>query len=243
MQKKIRQNIRAYTKENIYDFDNNIILHHYPQMIFKRLGTEFPKNMSLLELGLGHGYSALEFKGKFDRHTILEGDDAVIEKFNIEHKEHNIRIIHTFFEDYDADEKYDLIIMGFILEHVEDPVFILEKYKDYLAENGKLFVAVPNAEALNRRLGHECGLLPDMTQLSKADYDLGHKRYFTVKSIIDTCRDANLKVDAVEGIYLKPFTTKQILSLNLDESVIRAMCTVGQGYPELSTGILVECIV
>lgn len=241
---KIDQSMSAYSKENVYDFDNNIILHEYPQMIADRLGGGIElKDKSLLELGLGHGYSALEFKGLVGgRHTVLEGDSAIIEKFNHEHPGHGIQIIETYFEDFETEGKYDIIVAGFVLEHVADPLQIIKKYMTYLDENGRMFIAVPNAEALNRRLGYEAGLISALGKLSQMDIELGHKRYFTVSSLSKMIMEAEMKLTGMEGIYLKPFTTRQILSLDLDGSILKAMCKVGRKYPELSLGILAECV-
>ena len=87
-----------------------------------------------------------------------------------------------------------------------------------------MFVTVPNAEVLNRRLGHLAGLLPDMLQLSEHDLLLGHKRYYTVASLRNDILQAGYAIRRLEGIYLKPLTTRQMLSLNLDDRVIRALC-------------------
>jgi hypothetical protein len=44
----------------------------------------------------------------------------------------------------------------------------------------------------------------------------------------------------MEGIYLKPFTTRQMLSLNFSDEILDALCKVGIDYPELCCGILAE---
>lgn len=239
MEVQLCNDIRAYAKENFYDFDNKIILHYYPRRIISLLGSLHP--FSLLDLGLGHGYSVSEFAEQTKDYTILEGDPAIIERFNTLPCQHSINIINTFFEDYIPSRSFDVIVAGFVLEHVDDPLFILKKYKDFLSDRGKFFIAVPNAEALNRRIGHAAGLLPDMLQLSNSDLALGHKRYFTRATICALCEEAGLRITHMEGIYLKPFTTKQIIALDLDKSIIDALCTVGLDYPELSLGILLEC--
>lgn len=235
----LHNKIAAYTKENPYDCDNEIILHRYPRRIISLLGEV--SSRSLLELGLGHGYSAFEFSRYIKDYTILEGDSKIIENFNISHDLNSIDIINAFFEDYVPDRHFDVIVAGFILEHVDDPLLILKKYREYLSERGKFYIAVPNAEALNRRVGHAAGFLPDIQQLSEADRDLGHKRYFTLASIRTLCDKAGLRITHEEGLYLKPLTTKQMISLNLDASIMDAFCTVGRDYPELSLGILLEC--
>jgi hypothetical protein len=55
--------------------------------------------------------------------------------------------------------------------------------------------------------------------------------------------EAGYYVKRMEGIYLKPLTTRQMLSLNLDANVIRAFCLAAIDYPELSCSILAELIV
>lgn len=58
----------------------------------------------------------------------------------------------AYFEEYSPDEKFDVIIMGFVLEHVDNPDLILERYRHFLKPGGRLYIAVPNAKSLNRRL-------------------------------------------------------------------------------------------
>ena len=79
-----------------------------------------------------------------------------------------------------------------------------------------------------------------MAALSENDRLLGHRRYYTVASLGAELAQAGLTLDRIEGIYLKPFTTQQILSLQLDPRVIEAMCSVGIDYPELCCGILAQ---
>ncbi len=229
------QHAVAYVGTN-YDFDNDILLNWYPQRIINSLSHE----ASLLELGLGHGHTVKYFADSFKSYRILEGSRQVIQQFRTHHNDRNVSIVETFFEDFATSEKFDVISMGFILEHVSDPKAILKQYREFLSPNGRLYIAVPNAAVLNRRVGMLAGLLDDMTTLSDHDYVLGHKRYYTVDSLKDDIQASGFCVERLEGIYLKPLTTKQMIGLNLDERVIRALCHVGIDYPELSCGILAE---
>ena len=226
----------AYEGNNLYDFDNQILLTWYPQRVLHFAGAA----RSLLELGLGHGYTTDIFSRRFERHLVLEGSAAVIRNFRERHPDCHSEIVETFFETFDTQERFDIIVMGFILEHVADPVLVLRKFRSFLAPGGKLFVAVPNAKVLNRRLGNLMGLLDDMTRLSENDELLGHRRFYTVESLAEDLGQAGYGIDRLEGIYLKPFTTSQILSLDLDSKAIDALCTVGVDYPELSCGLFAE---
>ena len=231
--------VRAYEGDLQYDFDNEILLNWYPKRIL-----EFAKGAnSLLELGLGHGYTTDIFSKHFTKHIVLEGSKAVIENFNKKYPDCHCEIVNTLFENYSNDEKFDIIVLGFILEHVDNPVEILKYYRKFLKPvGGKMFIAVPNSEVLNRRSywSHIAGMLADMQELSENDLILGHQRYYTAESLKDDILKAGYEIERLEGIYLKPFTTKQILSLDLDRRIIDALCVVGIDYPELSCGILAQ---
>ena len=226
--------VAAYQGGNLYDFDNEILLTWYPdRIIMNSRGA-----VSLLELGLGHGYSTDIFSKSFVRHVVLEGSPAVIRNFRNRYPECRAELIETYFEEFSTDERFDVIVMGFILEHVDEPEEIIRRYRNFLSQNGKIFLAVPNAEAMNRRVGQLAGLLKDTNELSANDLLLGHKRYYTVASLTEEIRRAGCRIERMEGIYLKPFTTAQIASLKLDRGIISALCRVGVAYPELSCGIL-----
>ncbi len=236
MSNALDQHVAAYRGDNLYDFDNEILLTWYPQRVMHHAGSA----RSLLELGLGHGYATDIFSRRFERHVVLEGSPAVIQNFRDRHPDCRAEIVETWFETFQTEERFDLIVMGFILEHVDDPLLILRRLREFLAPGGRMFVAVPNAEVLNRRLGRLAGLLDDVTTLSENDHLLGHKRFYTAATLGADIAQAGCVLDRLEGIYLKPFTTRQIVSLQLDRTVIDALCAVGIDYPELSCGLLAE---
>lgn len=236
MKNKLDVHVAAYKGKNLYDFDNEILLTWYPQ----RIVMHSKGASSVLELGLGHGFTTNIFSDHFERHVVLEGSPAVIRNFKEKFPECDAQIIEAYFEEFCIEEKFDVIVMGFILEHVDDPFEIISRYKFFLSPDGKIFLAVPNAAVLNRRLGYLAGMLGDIETLSENDLLLGHKRYYTINSLSAEIARAGYQIDKMEGIYLKPFTTSQIISLNLDKKVILALCEVGIGYPELSCGILAQ---
>jgi SAM-dependent methyltransferase len=236
MENILDKHLAAYQGDNLYDFDNELLLTWYPRRVLQHGGTA----SSLLELGLGHGYTTEIFSRHYPRHLVLEGSSAVISNFRDKHPECSAEIIQTYFESFETEERFEVIVMGFILEHVDDPVLILRRFREFLVPGGRIFLAVPNAEVMNRRLGCLAGMLKDVTKLSENDHLLGHKRYYTVNTLRGDLQQAGYSVTRLEGIYLKPFTTSHIVSLNLDPKVFDALCMLGIDYPELSCGILAE---
>ncbi|MDH3999212.1 MAG: class I SAM-dependent methyltransferase, partial [Desulfuromonadales bacterium] len=96
------------------------------------------------------------------------------------------------------------------------------------------------AQALNKRVGYEAGMIEDMNRLSEADLALGHKRLFTVDSLVELLSGNGYVVERVEGIFLKPITTGQFKRLNLSEDILQGFMRVGIDYPELCVGLFVE---
>lgn len=230
------KHVRAYEGGIVYDFDNDIQLNWYANRIVDIMKT----HESILEFGLGHGITTSIFNKYFHRHVVIEASDAVIQNFNNRYPNYKVDIINVFFEEFDSNEKFDVVVLGFVLEHVDDPIKIIKIAKKFVKPDGKIFISVPNAEVLNRRIGHEAGILSDMKLLSEHDLLCGHKRYYTKDTFERDIELSGLVLENIEGIYLKPLTTNQMISLNLDKEIIQAICKVGINYPELCCGMLAQ---
>ena len=231
--------LNAYQGNNLYDFDNKVLMNWYP----RRILDACQNTGSLLELGVGHGITTEIFAKHFKRHLVLDASPAVIENYQNTHANGHTEIIESYFETFASEEKFDVIVAGFVLEHVDQPLKLLSHIKQFLAPNGKLFITVPNAEVLNRRLGHLAGLLPDMQELSEHDHLCGHKRYYNVERLKQEVANAGYSLEKLEGIYLKPVTTSQMISLNFDDKILQAFCEMGVDYPELSCALLAQLAV
>jgi SAM-dependent methyltransferase len=216
--------------------ENNLILNWYPQRII----TRFKHVSSLLELGLGHGFTAKLFSKACDRYVVIDGSSVVIERFRRSEPDFAGEIIETYFEDYTPCQKFDVIVMGFVLEHVDDPDYILSRYREYIAPGGKLYVAVPNAKSMNRRLGLELGVIDDIYSLNANDLSLGHQRQYCRDTLKEAVMRAGYRVVYEEGIYLKPLPLGVLKTLDDFEDNLQAMLRVGIAFPELCVGLLME---
>jgi len=216
--------------------ENDLMLHWYPKRIVGRFGH----CKSLLELGLGHGFTAAIFNAACDKQVIVEGSRVVIDLFRKNHPDFSATLIHDYFETFDTNERFDVIIMGFILEHVDDPGLLLERYKKFLKPAGKIFIAVPNAKSLNRRLGLELGIIDDIYSLNANDLALGHKRQFCRDTLRELLIDHGYRVVHEEGIYLKPLPLGVLKTLPDFEANLQAMLKVGIDFPDLCVGLLME---
>lgn len=227
----LNQRKEAYDEHFV--LDTTLMHEWYPRRV-----TAIADGTSMLELGLGHGFTTAYLAQRFRPYRVIDGSPEMIERFRDRFALPQVDIVESWFETFDTDERYDNIGMGFVLEHVDDPGFILRRFKRFLAPGGSVFVAVPNSESLHRRFGHAAGLLPDMALLSDVDREFGHQRYFNLRTLTALCEGEGYRVVRSEGILLKPITTGQLQQLALSPAILEGMLTVGIDYPELSNAIL-----
>ena len=109
-----------------------------------------------------------------------------------------------------------------------------------MKSNGSIYVTVPNWESLNKKIGFYAKMIDTMHFLSDVDLKLGHKRTYSVDSIKEQVLKCGFKIDAIEGLFLKPITTSQMKELNFSEEIYKALMILGKEYPELSCGIMLK---
>ncbi|MBA4243158.1 MAG: class I SAM-dependent methyltransferase [Pseudomonas sp.] len=235
---KLNDVTSQYKPGAVTSLENELILNWYPPRILRRLEGKAP--LSLLELGLGHGYTTALFNRHFQRHVVLEGSSVVIDLFRENYPGLNIELVEGYFEHFVSSEQFDVVMMGFILEHVDDPGLILRRFRDNLRPGGSLYVAVPNAKSLNRRLGLAMGKIADIYELNANDHALGHQRQFCRDTLKALLQAEGYRVTWEEGIYLKPLPLGYMQTMPEFEDNLQAMCEVGVDFPDLCVGLLME---
>lgn len=241
MKENLDDYFAAYTPEFPYHWDEELLLRAYSEKIVQRLGGN-NTSLSVLSLGIGGQLvsKTLWSNLNIEKYTVLEGSAQIIDSYRMNNSIPKfLSIQHTYFEDADIREKYDVIEMGFVLEHVDNPKLILEKFFQFLKPGGYLFAAVPNARSLHRLLGNEAGFLNDIYSLSEYDLELGHKRYFDLKTISRLVEECGYIINEKVGLVMKPLATSQLSQLKLGVSVEEAFIKVGYGLPEIANGVLV----
>ncbi len=155
-------NKRVYGNPDIMEYYMHGLLlsqflwtHHYDILLYFNRTIEANKNniSNYLEVGGGHGLyiseaiSIIGDKANYDLVDISKSSLDIAKKM-INNDRVNYRLTDVF--EYFPDKKYDFITMGEVLEHVEEPVKLLEKLGSLLSENGKLYITTPtNAPAID----------------------------------------------------------------------------------------------
>lgn len=186
---------------------------------------------NLLEMGSAEGVMTEMLASTGRAITVVEGSslfcDSLSQRFP------RIRVVHALFEDFNPQDRFDNIIMGHILEHVEDPVDILIKVRRWLRPGGCVFAAVPNARSLHRQAAVIMGLLSREDELNEMDQYHGHRRVFNPESFRSLFTLAGLRVDIFGGYYLKPLSAGQIES-HWSPAMVEAFMQLGERHPDIA---------
>jgi 2-polyprenyl-3-methyl-5-hydroxy-6-metoxy-1,4-benzoquinol methylase len=189
---------------------------------------------SALEVGCGNGPSTEKLCNLFNDIEVIEPSVKNIEL--LRRKVPNVTCYNTLLDDYKTDRKYDFVFFLNVIEHVEDPIASLKKLSFLVKDEGLIFISAPNCMSLNRRAGYKMGLLKSYDQMAPKDYEVGHRRLYTVDMLTDHCNQASLKVLSMKGMYLKPLSETQMI--NLGDEAVRAFYTLGEDVPHLCASLL-----
>lgn len=107
--------------------------------------------------------------------------------------------------DLTGGRTYDAVVTADVLEHLADPVRVLEQCRARLRPDGDLFLSLPNVghaavlvELLDGRFPYrDFGLL-----------DRTHRWFFTRRSALDLLRETGFRVERVDAVTRMPETTE-----------------------------------
>jgi 2-polyprenyl-3-methyl-5-hydroxy-6-metoxy-1,4-benzoquinol methylase len=192
---------------------------------------------SILEMGPAEGVMT-ELLAKTGKDlTVVEGSGSFCE--SLRQRFPQAKVFHSLFEDFESDRQFDNILLGHVLEHVQDPVHILRKVKGLLKPGtGRIFAAVPNARSLHRQAAVIMGMLPQEDALNEMDIHHGHRRVFNPESFRNCFYQAGLDIEIFGGYWLKPVSNKQIEDSWTPE-MLDAFMKLGERYPDIAAEIYV----
>ncbi len=201
--------------------------------------------VSALELGCFHGDMTAHILKAFPDVTVVEASEDCIK---IAQRRADLRLvafINNTFEDAVLGGNFDAIFLIHTLEHLDNPVAILKRCRDWLAPSGKLFVAVPNADAASRQIAVKMGIMPAATSVTEAEEKHGHQRTYCEMLFRMHLKEAGLKPIACGGIMFKPLANFQMdAALKagiIDQKYLDGCYELGKDFPELCGSIYAVC--
>jgi len=232
MSKTSAKQLDLIAQNDFYETDTNSVTVKYSHDIFSR----YFRKGSILELGPAEGVMTERLYYDGVDMTAVEGSklfcDILKKRFP------DLTVHHSLFEEYQPDRTFDNIILGHVLEHVDDAVQILSLCRTWLSEGGRVFAAVPNAMSLHRQGAVIMGLLDSEKTMSELDYRYGHQRVFDPISFREPFTKAGLCIERFGGYWLKPVSNDQI-EKNWSREMLDAFMQLGERYPDIAGEIYV----
>lgn len=219
-------------QNSLYAAGVNTDMVLYSFEVFKR---HF-RGKTMLEMGPAEGVMTKYLSQTNFELTVVEGAELFCQK--LENLYPKTQVIHSLFEDFRPKQKFDNIIMGHVLEHVEDPVAILSHAREWLTDQGVIIAAVPNSRSLHRQAAVLMGLLSFEQEMNDADRHHGHRRIYTPETFRYDFLQAGLNIEVFGGYWLKPVSNKQIEE-NWTPEMLNAFMKLGERYPDISGEIYI----
>lgn len=214
------------------------------EFAFKTIEAYLHKSGIGLELGCSDGYFTEMLASRVKHLDVVDGSANFVEEAR-KRGIPNVTYTHSLFEEFNPENKYDYIFASYILEHVLEPVPVMEMVHRALKPDGIFYIVVPNARALSRQLAMHMGLYRDLKQLTENDHKFGHRRvYDRVYLNRDIERSGFVNI-AQGGLMMKILADFQLDKL-IEQGILGApqlngLYLLGFEYPDLCGSLFSIC--
>lgn len=183
-----------YTDEETRYFHNRSLIAWH---LWKRFGGR--DGASLIDVGCGEGFFAGWFAQKGWKVRACDFSSCGIERHNLDllpcFKQGDV--FKMLDDEIQSAEKYDLVNLSNVLEHVIDPIGLLGRIKNLLHEGSLLRVSVPNDFSKFQELLVNMGHLKEESWLCPPD----HLNYFTFPTFKAALEDVGFSVKLMMSDY------------------------------------------
>jgi len=136
----------------IRNLGRNILVlpHHRKRLLtFLDFFSQLPTDLKILDIGCASGLNlTLLFHLGFED---IEGIDLV-PQFVERARRLNLNVRQADLFLYQSEHKYDVVICTEVLEHLEDPELALKKIREFLKEEGIIYLSVPVYDSVKWRV-------------------------------------------------------------------------------------------
>ena len=176
----------------LYDDKYQLYRNYYNKYIIKMI----PRFSKVLDVGCSGGQLGRVLKNEsgcsvygidISQEAIAEAKKYLINAVVMDIESHGLPFI---------DERFDIIILGDVLEHLKVPANVLLKLKLLLNPTGRMIVSLPNVANVTIRLNL---LLGRWNYKPSGILDETHLRFFTLKTMKQLFQSCELKIEQVDS--------------------------------------------
>ncbi|MCD6565599.1 MAG: class I SAM-dependent methyltransferase [Bacteroidales bacterium] len=151
---KSQQGKQTVTKKISRKFQpgrKSIFLYKYTQIALSRLSwmqqvTIRPES-KILDVGCGTGIIGSHL-ADFAEVVGIEPNASAAQLA----RDKGLQVVTGTLNDFNSQEQFDLVLLSHVLEHLPDPLADIQHIHQILKPKGKLIIAVPNVNALERKI-------------------------------------------------------------------------------------------
>lgn len=207
-----KEGVAPVGRKYLYNFD--VAMYDYIIRTLKPFFREGPA----LELGCYKGVFTQKLSGLFSDLTAIDGSVEAVEQTR--EAAPRVLVKQAMIEKYSSDKKYNNIFLMHTLEHVDDAVVALKNIRTLLSDNGRLFIVVPNANALSRQIAVEMGILAETESVASWERAVGHQRTYISATLFTDISAAGLVEETSGGVFVKPLCNAQFDELGRDDKIV-----------------------
>lgn len=229
--------------ERRYAYDFDLILRRY---MLRAFGPLLDGRTRVLELGCYRGDMTELLVERFGHVTVVEGAADLAEEVKGRLGD-KVTMHHSLFEQIELEPVFDAIFVVHVLEHLDDPVAVLARAGTWLRRGGLLFAVVPNANAPSRQLAVKMGLIESNAAVTKAEFEHGHRRTYSLDTLERDVVKAGLRPVQRGGVFFKALANFQFDRLLagkqdiIDQRYLDACFALGMQYPDLCASVFNVC--
>jgi len=226
---------KNYAAEEIKYFHNKIEQKY--QIAIKNLSCSDDKKARFLDIGCGEGWALKYFKGKGWDVTGLDYSNYGCEKHNVECLSHLITgDVYINIECLREEKQiFDCIWLGNVLEHVIDPLLLLNDCRDLISQDGVLIIEVPNDFSAVQQYLLQNDYIPKSFWVMDPD----HISYFNVDGLKLLCDEAgwdfkDIMTDFAIDLDLFNINTNYVVNPKVGKSCNMARVTIENFLHDIS---------
>ena len=141
----------AGRENNIWNWHGQKFEYYREMLRYNKLAKMIgSKRCEILDLGCGDGFLSCMLAQNGHKVDAIDISSERLSKFAERAKELDIKQICGSVTEYSFEKSYDVVVSSEVMEHLEDYESILKDVCTVLKTNGRLIIAVPYRERINK---------------------------------------------------------------------------------------------
>lgn len=184
----------------------------------------------VLELGCGDGDWTPRMIEIFGHSYVLDASAKLLAHVEAANPG-QVTLFNSLFEEFTPPGgiKFNTVVATHVLEHVDDPVRVLRRCREWLTPDGVVLIVVPNATSIHRQLAVMMGIQNTVYDFSPRDHEVGHQRVYDMPTMRADIAAAGFDIVFERGLFLKILPNGMMTGF--PDALIKALVDISDDMP------------